>query len=210
MPEGEGIGEMCEKIESQKVPGLDLKSTLNAPGTMIAAPDPGVGESAPMTETPAAVRETHGDITLRVRTMAGAQHAISASASSTVRDVLPAVRSKLELPSEVSVRIVLGDTALLATQTLSEAGVQDQSVVTAAVMSGFNIVMTGYSGPNTPRFGMSTKVNYTMSCSCGYVEHFQEEQGYVMTVPCRETKECPKCKAGPSLEQQAKVQTMAH
>lgn len=195
-PGGESIGEIVEGVTSQKVPGLDLKSSLNAPQSMITAAGPGVGEYAPMTDMPAAVKATHQDVSFRVRTMAGAEHAICASVSSTVNDVLPAVISKLGLPSDVTVRLVLDDSQLMATQTLLEAGVGEESVVTAAVINGFSIVMTGYNGPNSPRYGMLTQVNYKLSCSCGYVEHFSQSQGYAWYAPSRKVNECPQCGAG--------------
>eukprot|EP00747_Dinoflagellata_sp_TGD_P196479 gnl/TRDRNA2_/TRDRNA2_66606_c1_seq1.p1 gnl/TRDRNA2_/TRDRNA2_66606_c1~~gnl/TRDRNA2_/TRDRNA2_66606_c1_seq1.p1 ORF type:complete len:315 (+),score=33.48 gnl/TRDRNA2_/TRDRNA2_66606_c1_seq1:3-947(+) len=61
----------------------------------------------------------------------------------------------------------------------------------------FNIRMTGYSGPNTPRFGCQTSGYYELKCSCGYSETFTESHGYVPELPERDVAQCPQCGAGP-------------
>lgn len=75
---------------------------------------------------------------------------------------------------------------------------------TIVIDPSFDIELVDISGPNTPRFGCTTRVVYELTCTCGHKETINESQGYVMDLPLREISKCPGCGAEPCEKLKAK------
>lgn len=161
--------------------------------------------SSPKAEPPLATEETAGLV--KVRTMAGSEHDIFMKFTSTVEDLISSVRPELGLQGG-DVHIMLGEDLLKQTQMLGEVpGIGSAAVLTACAVPGFDICMTGYNGPNSPRFGATTVAHYKLICSCGHTETFDERAGYVCNVPSHPPESCPKCGAGPTAGLRSKMKS---
>jgi hypothetical protein len=147
--------------------------------------------------------------TVHVETLSGTTVSVALPPSATVGDLKAAVLPKLlEASGPVKLKLLAGDAVLAFSDDvkLSEAGVNGHSVLTAVAeqLQTFNIKVKDYQGPNSPRFGCTTRVKYELRCTCGHSEVFYESQGYVMALPGRQVYACPECKGEPCEELKAK------
>lgn len=122
------------------------------------------------------------------------------SLSCTVAELEMDVHARMSMPQAIKLRILLGNTVLPSTKTLSNAGIGNDSLLNVCAVSSFDIYLTEIRGPNSPRFGCTSCCVYEMRCSCGYTESFQESHGYAVHPPERLITACPSCGAQPSQE----------